>query len=652
MKRTLVPVIFGITITLIFAFLAATRFLPFQRLEFLLYDMAYQVRGKAAPPGEVIILGVDDRDIEKMGRWPWGRDTLASVIRAVAAMGPRVIVSDIILSEPSRGDDAVADAIKETGNLVLPIVFRFKGEKRRVEDDTFLNNAFTTVRNPDRLKLFTPITAGNVLLPLEKLSSGASALGHINMFPDKDGVLRWEVMAVEYDGEIYPSIDLQAARLFLGLPPQAMKLLATEGIDLGGKTIPTDPWGRSLIRYYGPERTFPYITVSDIMEGKVKPGAVKDKIVILGVTAVGVYDLRVTPASPAMPGVEKHANVIASILHNNFAVKADNLINLLVVLISGVAFSLFIARLRALPGALLSLAFLAVLFLTSYFLFFQKGVWIALSFPGNNILVIYLVVTAYRYATEERFAKRIRNMFSSYVTEKIVNELIRNPDLAKLGGERREITVLFSDIKDFTTFCEQNAPEEVVTRLNEYLGEMTQVVLSWDGTVDKFVGDMIVAFWGAPLPQEDHAVLAVKCALNMVKRLGELQEKWAREGEAVLDAGIGLNTGDMIVGNIGAEGKKMEYTVIGDNVNLGSRVEGLTRKYNARIIITESTLDHIRPALEAGRIWGLKVKGLEEVVVKGRTRPAAVYELVSLKKGEESVIIECEKRDAVYLTEK
>jgi len=243
-------------------------------------------------------------------------------------------------------------------------------------------------------------------------------------------------------------------------------------------------------------------------------------------------------------------------------------------------------------------------------------------------------------------------MFSSYVTEKIVNELIKNPSMAKLGGERREITVLFSDVRGFTSLSEKHSPEEVVSILNEYLGEMAEIVFKWEGTLDKFIGDAILAFWGAPMKQENHAELAVKCALNMVKRLEELQQKWQSEGKSVLDCGIGINTGEVLVGNIGAEGKKMDYTAIGDHVNLGSRVEGLTKKYNVHILITEFTLDKIRGLITAGKLYRTSVKGLEKVVVKGKEQPVAIYEVKGLEQGAESRVKEVEEEKVVVLKEK
>jgi adenylate cyclase len=282
----------------------------------------------------------------------------------------------------------------------------------------------------------------------------------------------------------------------------------------------------------------------------------------------------------------------------------------------------------------------------------MKNLWIDTSYSVNNILLIYLVINAYKYATEERYAKRIRGMFSSYVTEKIVDELIKNPELAKLGGERRKVTVLFSDVRGFTTFSEKHGPEKVVAILNEYLGEMTNIIFEWDGTLDKFVGDEIMAFWGAPLPQSDHAERAVKCALHMVKRLEELQEKWKSEGREPLYSGFGINTGEVIVGNIGAEGKKMDYTIIGDNVNLGARVEGLTRKYNADIIITEFTLERLRNIIENDRAWKVRIRGLDAVAVKGKQKPVYIYSVQALGEKERSEIIECEEKEVVTMTEK
>jgi len=651
-KKPLIPIIIGICITLLFGSFRIIKILPLERIETLFYDIRYQLHGRTLPPINIAIVGIDDRSLEKIGRWPWDRAKLASLVDYLKAMGARVIMLDIILSEPSKSDKVLARSIQKAGNVMLPVVFDFKGEFKKVQDDILFDNAFPMVRKADYLKIFPPISAKSVLMPLKEFSQHAKALGYINMFPDNDGVLRREVLALEYSGEMYPSITLHVLRHYLGLPVESMILNATDSIQLGNNVIPTDFWSRMLIHYYGPDRTFPYISVVDIFEKKVKREEIKDKIVLVGATAVGIYDLRVTPTSPAMPGIEKHATVIGSMLRQDFITQVPNYVNVLMVLIAGILFTLLIVRMKAVFGAILAAIFIVVIFITGYYLFFWHKLWIDLSYSGNNIVAIYFVITAYRYATEERYARRIRGMFSSYVTEKVVNELIKNPNLARLGGERREITVLFSDVRGFTTFSEKHSPEDVVAILNEYLGEMTNIIFKWDGTLDKFVGDEIVAFWGAPVPQKEHAELALKCALHMKQRLTELQEKWQSEGRTPLYAGFGLNTGDVLVGNIGAEGKKMDYTVIGDNVNLGARVEGLTRKYETDIIITESTFNKVKDFILKGIFGHVKVKGLERVVVKGKKEPVAIYEITSLSAGDKSIIIEVEEGEARHFKEK
>jgi adenylate cyclase len=567
-------------------------------------------------------------------------------------MGARIIMLDFIFSEPSPQDDRLSVSMKRGKNVILPFVFDFEGHSPHEVDDAFLDNAFMVIGKEHLYKIHSPITARGVLLPVPRFSESSAAMGHINMLPDQDGKLRWEALVVSFMGQLYPSIDLQVARLYKGLSPAEMSVEATDSVTLGNTVISTDPFGRMLIPYYGPHNTFPVIPALDVLEGKANTSSVQGRIVLVGPTAVGIHDKIVTPGSAIMFGVEKHANMIGAILENQSIRFTGRVANILIIILMGIIFTLLIVQMRAVAGAALAALCIAILFAAGYALFFKWGLWIDISYAGNAIIVIYFGTTAYRYATEERYARQIRSMFSSYVTEKIVNELIRNPELARLGGERREVTVLFSDVKGFTTFSEQHSPEQVVAILNEYLTEMTNIIIRWDGTLDKFVGDMIVAFWGAPLKQPNHAELAVKCTLHMKQRLGELKEIWLKQGQVPFEAGFGLNTGEVIVGNIGAEGKKMDYTVIGDNVNLGSRVEGLTRKYGAGIIITEATLDRIRDLVAAGKFGHLLIHGLDIVTVKGKAEPVRIYEVASLDEGSVCRVIECEDKEATVFREK
>ena len=355
-------------------------------------------------------------------------------------------------------------------------------------------------------------------------------MGQINMIPDDDGTLRWEMLAIEYQGDYYPPIGLQAARLYRDLKNEDMAFDRQGGVTLGDTFIPTDEYGRMLINYRGPDRTFPMYSISDILDRTMPAGTFKNKIVLIGATAIGIYDLRVTPFSSNMAGIEKHASVVDNILHKDFIYRTEASVYILIFFFA-IALGITIPRLGAKAGAALFLALFAGYLGIVYYLFVAKGIWFNLVYPASALFFGYTSQTAYRFFMEERRARDIRKMFSSYVSKRIVDELIRDPSKAKLGGDRKEITVLFSDIRGFTSFSEKHQPEEVVSLLNEYLGAMTEIVFEHEGTLDKFVGDAIMALWGAPIGQPDHAERAVKCALAMIDKLKQLQAKWAVGGE-------------------------------------------------------------------------------------------------------------------------
>ncbi|MGB9716602.1 MAG: CHASE2 domain-containing protein [Thermodesulfovibrionales bacterium] len=645
-KRVWISIFVGFLITLIISFLMYIKFPPLEMLEQKLYDLRLKIRGKIIPPPYVIIIAIDDDSLKSIGRWPWSRYKMAELTEILFRSGAKVIAFDILFAEPERNDAVFSKAISEAGNVILPLVFRFDEETPPIEENFLYSSSINNIKNLHDLNTFHPYKAIGISTCRKELAESAATMGHINMIPDDDGTLRWEAMIIEYDLDIYPSIDLQIARLYQGLDNESMILNVGKSIKLGDNIFPTDLRGRIPIYYYGPEKTFPYISVSDLFNGKSNMDFLKGKIAIVGVTALGIYDLRVTPFSANMPGVEKHANVITSLLEGKTIVKLPFIVNLTVLLFTGVTLSIILSRLRAVSGSIVSFFLLLFLCIIGYYLLIERDLWMVLSYPLINILIVSTAINTYQYAEEEIRAKRIRAMFSSYVTEKIVNELTKNPDMAKLGGDRREITVLFCDIRGFTAFSEKHTPEEVVNILNEYLSAMTEIIFKWEGTLDKFVGDEIVAFWGAPMLQENHAELAVRCALNMVEKLKELHKKWVKEGKTLLEAGFGLNTGEVIVGNIGAEGKKMDYTIIGDHVNLGARVEALTRKYETNILITEFTLEKIKSLIKPknGHILGhVSIKGLEKVLVKGKEKPVRIYEIKSLEPDSESRIIEIEE---------
>ncbi len=633
MKRSSIKKV-GIYIALVVAIalsvLHVWHFRFFEVLEEKTLDLRFTMRGKMAPGPETVIAAIDEKSINKLGRFPWPRSVWGRVVDRLTEEGARVIVFDVFFTEPEKGnveaDDLFQRAIMRSGRVILPVVFDFSESGYKESGftdkklDFMMSSAYSVLKNTD--ESFSPLKAKMVLPTLLRFSTFARALAHINMIPDMDGTIRWEVLAIEYQGDYYAPIGLQAARLYRGLKSQDLALDYRGSVQLGDRSIPIDEFGRMLINYRGPNGTFPMYSISDILDRTTRAGAFRDKIVLIGATAQGIFDLRVTPFSTNMAGIEKHASVVDTILRGDFISRTEMTVIPLIVLFAGIL-GYYLPRTGAKAGAALFLSLFAGYAAIVYVLFVRLGLWVNFIYPSSALLFGYTSQTAYRFFTEERRARDIRKMFSSYVSKRIVDELIRDPSKARLGGERKEITVLFSDIRGFTSFSEKHQPEEVVSMLNEYLGAMTDIVFEYDGTLDKFIGDAIMALWGAPIGQPDHAERAVRCALAMGKRLGELQAKWAAEGKPVLDTGIGINTGEMVVGNMGAEGKKMDYTVIGDHVNLGARVESLTRQYNNHIIVTEFTYERVKDAVEVNK--------LGSVTVKGKERPVVIYDLVGVK---------------------
>ncbi len=656
-KRLIPPYIIASVIVVVFSVLTIYPISLLQFIEAKTYDWRFQLRGARAIGGEVAIVAIDEKSIAEKGRWPWDRETTAALVKAVSSLSPKVIAIDIIFSEPDKdgamqvigevregvneegyskrlllmekkidSDTFLAETLAGAGNVVLPLVFlvprHWEGMTEGVEPSYIRTAQFPFIKPA---MFYEPYTASQVLPPLKGLAGSSAALGSIYTVYDIDGTIRWEPLGVKFKDGFYPAFGLEAARLYLGVPKDKEALYAGDGVALGERFIPTDGSGKALINYAGPAGTFPVYSAADILSGKVGAEKLKDKVVVIGTTAIGTYDVHVTPYAN-MPGVEKQASVIECVIHNNFIERYESqwLMVIGFILFSGIVLASALQRVKALGGAALSAGLFVAYLYAAYALFVYKSYWIDFITPSLAIFFLYSSITGYRYMTEERKVKEIKGIFSSYVTEKVVDELVRNPEMARLGGARKDVTILFSDIKGFTGISETKEPEEVVSLLNEYLKTMTEVVFRWDGTLDKFIGDGVMVFWGAPTEQENHAELAVRCAIDMISSLKRLRSKWMWEGKVPLDIGIGINTGEVIVGNMGAEGKKMDYTVIGDPVNLASRAETLTRIYNAHIIITEFTYRRTKEMFNQ-QIGHIAVSELDKVKVKGREEPVTIY---------------------------
>jgi adenylate cyclase len=697
-KTRYIEIGISVLITLFFLFLDVINLPVVKRttdlLEMKTLDFRFLLREAYRPelPGEnIAIIGIDEKSLREIGRWPWSRSKIAELLQALSEEKPRVVAFDVLFSEPERSDvlkliqelqdgtpipaqwsetlgryeqradsdGQFAEAIRQSGRVVLPFAMTVPTDHQEIQATNdgvpalLTRSSFGLVRGLRVEAHFRPIEAQSVLPPIERLAQHTTASGHVYSLPERDGVLRWEYLALKHGDDYYPSFGLQVAREALGLRREETRLLLGEAVQLGTIRIPTDERGRMLINYVGREGTYPFFSATDVLHRRIPPGRFRDKIILIGATAIGTYDLKVTPLSANMPGVEKNATVVDNILRQRFLHRTDTmrLLDALFILGFGVALGFILPRVSALYGATIAFALLGFNLLFSQYLFDRQGLWINLLYPTTTIVLSYTLLTLFRFMTEERQAREVRRMFSSYVSPKIVTALVKDPEKARLGGERKCLTILFSDIRGFTTYSERHTPEEVVTVLNEYMEAMTEVIFRWDGTLDKFIGDAIMVFWGAPLDQPDHAELAVRCALHMRHRLATLQEKWRAEGKEVLDTGIGINTGEVVVGNMGVEGKKMDYTVIGDHVNLAARMESLTREYNLPILLSESTylevktLIHEKPPLAERRknarsirhverrkhpMWvgHIEVHDLHGVKVKGKEHPVRAFGIV------------------------
>ncbi len=468
-------------------------------------------------------------------------------------------------------------------------------------------------------------------LPLEIFTDSTDYFGHFNFRPDEDGSMRWVSLLMEVADEnteplLYPALSLQAAAAYLDSEivvhtyPEGVHHLS---LGLGGdaRNIPVDKHGRLLINYHGPERTFPHYPAVDIIEGKIPPENLKGKVVLVGVSATAVYDLRVTPFQKDFPGVEIHANVIDNILNDDYISRPwwAKFFEMALILFLGLFFGVMLSRLSAIWGASLMLFVIGAYYLVEKYVFFANGHWVNFTLPTLLASLIFLSCYVYRYMTEEREKRKIKGAFKQYLSESVVDHLMENVDKLKLGGDKREITVLFTDVRSFTTVSEGLTPEQLGNFINEYLNPMTEIVLKYEGVLDKYVGDEVMAFWGAPLEQPDHARRACETGLDMLAELDKLNRRWESRGMPTIEIGVGVNTGMMWVGNMGSN-LRFDYSLLGDNVNLGARLEGTNKQYGTHMIISEHTHNVVKEHFIC--------RQLDSIRVKGKNKPVTIYELI------------------------
>jgi len=631
------------------------------RYELTTYD--WRMRLAEDPAGvnkNIVLVEINDLSIRKLepvfGRWPWPRLAISFAIDFIKRAGAKAVAVDVLFSEKdehvkqyvwddpndlwsgAQSDGALTDSVKKSGNVVMLADAVYEDKRSDEEASNWRGSSF------DAHEIAEPRPI--VLAPYQALADASAALGHNFLVIDEDGPARRMSPFIVSDGKQLPSLGVAAALIAGGFRPQDVS--AEPGLlRIGDRQIPLvkrsinghDQWSM-LLNFRAPalvktasgyDSPYPAYEFRDVYGSEqalltkqkpfLDPSVFKDKIVFIGLTASGLLDVFRTPVSTvdsgSMPGIQLHASMADSILANRFITPPSTMSRIASVFIIGLAIGLLAAFLpfaRALPASLVILGAWTLLSVVA----FKSGRWLNLVQPLATGALALFFGTAYQYFVEGREKRKVSRLFGRYVSKDVYSQLMANPDQATLGGSRREMSVLFSDIRGFTTVTEKGQPEALVQQLNEYFTRMVEVVFRHGGTVDKFVGDMVMALFGAPLEDPHHAEHAVATAVDMIHELGELNRAWAAKGLKQLDIGIGVNSGDMIAGNIGSS-SIMSYTVIGDNVNLGSRLESLNKDYKTRIIISDATRIRLEGQYE--------MRPLGDVIVKGKSKPVAIFEV-------------------------
>jgi adenylate cyclase len=597
-------------------------------LRALAFD-AYQHAAPAEPlPNSPIrVVQIDEVSLARLGQWPWSRETMAALTDRLGEAGAAAIVFDILFAEPDRTspEQIVAAASPERRDALV----RALGRGYQTHDEIF---AAALQRHPsvlaaslhgDLTDATFPLRAGfavagddpgpflrdypGVATNMPTLSDAAAGTGFINWLPDGDQVVRRIPLLLRHNGEIAPSLSLEALRVAVGASTYVVRAsnanatqafgahTGLDSIKVGPVTVPTDAEGQIWVRFraYDPAEA---LSAWQVLAGETDMTAFDGAIVLIGASAPGLMDLRATPLDSNIPGVEIHRQLLEQIVSGKFLTRPDYApgAELLLALIAVLVLAFAAPRFRPSLNALIGLAIIAALWGAGYFLFVQAGYLFDPVFPTLAALVFGASATTYFYQRTEHQRVEIRRAFSQYVAPSVVRQLTAHPDRLKLGGEVRELTILVCDIRNFSTIAERMNAEELTAFINAFLTPLSDIVIDNGGTIDKYMGDAILAFWNAPLDQADHAPRACRAALQILSCMDDLNQTWRREAEAAgrpfeeVRIGIGLNTGECCVGNLGSE-RRFDYSAIGDAVNIASRLEGLSKIYGLALLVSEDT---------------------------------------------------------------
>ena len=668
MKQYLPRYVLGLLILMVMLGHSARVYqIPFiNHMDALIYDAKVRLTMPQGIDQRVVILDIDEKSLAEQGRWPWGRDKLATLMNKLFDQyGVRLVGFDVVFAEPDESsglkslesmarkelkdmagfqsalrelrpqldhDARFAAALK---NRSVILGYYFSSKEGGVSSGAAPEPVFPAGTFNGRRIAFTQwVSHGGNLPEFQKAAAGA---GHFNPLVDMDGTSRRVPLLVEYKGQYYESLSLAIVRNLLGNPPitpgypedspgsyAAMEWLDLKASGGGVMRIPVDENAATLIPYRGYQGSFPYISITDVLNDRVPREKLAGRVMVVGTTAPGLMDLRATPVGAAYAGVEVHANLIAGMLDGAIKHKPPYILgaDVLLVLISGAVMAFLLPMLSPFRATVVGVIVLLFLLSVNFGFWHSANVVLPLASGMISIALLYAMNMSWGYFVESRTKRQLTGLFGQYVPPELVEEMSRDPENYSMAGRKAELTVLFSDVRGFTTISEGLEPDQLATLMNEYLGAMTLVVRKHRGTLDKYIGDAIMAFWGAPVDDPEHAKNAVLTGLEMHVALEELNKNLIARGWPELKIGVGVNTGPMTVGDMGSP-VRQSYTVMGDAVNLGSRLEGITKQYGVGFIAGESTRELVKKEFV--------FRELDLVKVKGKDKPVGIYEPLGLE---------------------
>lgn len=616
-------------------------FIPnsFKSFDNQIVDYMFTLRGEIKGSPNIAIIDIDEKSIAALGQWPWSRDIVASLVDKTTALGAGIIGFDIVFAELDRTSPSTIfakhnlvtkekpqnyDAILANSIANAPVILGYQFE--------MVSKPFLKKEAPAVPAVFIEknkqdgyvLEAFGTILNNEILQPAGYSSGFFNNIPDESGITRSVPMIIKYDNQIYPSLALEMIRAANDIKKVVVNYneLGVENIQLGDFFIPTDRYGRLMINFRGKEKSYEYISALDIIEGKVKKEQIEGKIFLVGTSAAGLFDLRATPFESIFPGVEIHANAIDNILTGDYLtspawVDGANITN--IILITFLAtFAVYFSTIYLIP--LFFTFMFGLIVFANYYLLFQYHISINTFFPIITLVLSFVVALLINYFFETKQKELIKQKFSSKVSKAVMEDILKNPDNEILSAQDKEVTIFFSDVRGFTTISEaMPSPRALIDYLNTYLTPITDIIINNEGTIDKYIGDAVMAYWNAPADVANHQDKAIKASLEQFVFLQTLNTKLTAQNLPIIEIGIGLNTGSVTVGEMGSASRS-DYTVIGDAINLGSRLESLCKTYGAKIIISEFT--------KIGLTDTYIIRCLDLVRVKGKNEPVEIFEVL------------------------